>query len=128
MASGLFVSLLHLRLFTAVAVLLAFSPCRVATAQTAPKGQMIVFNAGSLAKPFNDLLRAFKAKHPGVVPAQENSGSLEAARKLTELGKIPDLLAVADNEVIPKLLIPRFTSWYAVFARTSMVLAYTDEL
>lgn len=96
-------------------------------AQTAPSGPLVVFNAGSLSKPFNDLLRAFKARYPEIVPAQENSGSLEAARKLTELGKIPDILAVADYGVIPKLLVPRFTSWYTLFARTSMVLAYTDQ-
>ena len=100
---------------------------RSIVAQEALKGDLVVFNAGSVARPFNELLRAFKAKYPDVVPAQENSGSLEAARKLTELGKIPDLLALADYEVIPKLLIPKFTSWYALFARTSMVLAYTDQ-
>jgi molybdate/tungstate transport system substrate-binding protein len=96
-------------------------------AQQAPTGQLIVFNAGSLAKPFNELLRAFKAKYPDVVPAQENSGSLEAARKLTDLGKIPDVIGVADYGVIPKLLIPRHATWYATFARNSMVLIYTDE-
>jgi molybdate/tungstate transport system substrate-binding protein len=96
-------------------------------AQSTPAGPLVVFNAGSLAKPFSELLRAFKDKNPGVAPAQENSGSLEAARKLTELGKIPDVLAVADYGVIPKLLVPRFTSWHALFARTAMVLAYTDQ-
>ena len=108
-------------------VLLAAAPATPARAQATPAGPLVVFNAGSLAKPFNDLLRAFKSKHPDVVPAQENSGSLEAARKLTELGKIPDVLAVADYDVIPKLLIPKFASWYALFVRTSMVLVYTDQ-
>jgi molybdate/tungstate transport system substrate-binding protein len=87
----------------------------------------VVFNAGSLAKPFNELLRAFKAKHPEVIPAQENSGSLEAARKLTELGKIPDVIGVADYGVIPKLLIPQHATWFATFARNSMVLIHTDQ-
>ncbi len=100
---------------------------RTAQAQTPVTGQLVVFNAGSLAKPFNDLLRAFKAKHPGVIPAQENSGSLEAARKLTELGKIPDVIGVADYGVIPKLLIPEHATWFATFARNSMVLIYTDQ-
>jgi molybdate/tungstate transport system substrate-binding protein len=89
-------------------------------------GPLVVFNAGSLAKPFNDLLKAFVAAHPEVEPAQENSGSLEAARKLTELGKIPDVLAVADYGVIPKLLIPSHATWYLTFATNSMVLTYTD--
>jgi molybdate/tungstate transport system substrate-binding protein len=98
-----------------------------AQGQAAPSGPLIVFNAGSLAKPFSDLLRAFKAKHPDVVPAQENSGSLEAARKLTELGKIPDVVGVADYGVISKLLIPRHAGWYATFARNSMVLIHTGQ-
>ena len=96
-------------------------------AQQAPAGQLIVFNAGSLARPFNDLLKAFQAKFPGVIPAQENSGSLEAARKLTDLGKIPDVLGVADYWVIPKLLIPAHATWYATFARNAMVLIHTDQ-
>jgi molybdate/tungstate transport system substrate-binding protein len=98
-----------------------------AAAQEVPAGQLVVFNAGSLAKPFNDLLRAFKAKHPKVVPAQENSGSLEAARKLTDLDKIPDVIGVADYGVISKLLIPKHATWYATFARNSMVMLYTKE-
>lgn len=86
----------------------------------------MVFNAGSLAKPFAELLRAFADGRPGVVPAQENSGSLEAARKLTELHKIPDVIGVADYNIIPTLLVPAYTSWYAAFARNAMVLVYSD--
>ena len=95
--------------------------------QAAPSGPLVVFNAGSLAKPFNGLLRAFKGRYPDVVPAQENSGSLEAARKLTDLGKIPDVIGVADYGVISKLLIPKHATWYATFARNSMVILYTSE-
>jgi molybdate/tungstate transport system substrate-binding protein len=99
---------------------------RTAKAQE-PAGPLVVFNAGSLAKPFNDLLQAFRSRHPSVQPAQENSGSVEAARKLTELGKIPDVLGVADYGVIAKLLIPRYAGWYATFARNAMVIIYTDQ-
>jgi molybdate/tungstate transport system substrate-binding protein len=89
-------------------------------------GPVVVFNAGSLAKPIRELLEAFRRAHPAVQPAQENSGSLEAARKLTELGKVPDVLAVADYNVIPALLIPGHVSWYVLFARSEMVLAFAD--
>lgn len=97
------------------------------SAQEAPSGPLVVFNAGSLAKPFSELLRAFKDKYPGVSPAEENSGSLEAARKITDLGKVPDVIGVADYGIIPKLLIPQHATWYATFARNSMVLVYTDQ-
>jgi molybdate/tungstate transport system substrate-binding protein len=98
-----------------------------AATQGDPAGPLIVFNAGSLAKPFNDLLQEFKRRHPGLRTAQENSGSLEAARKLTELGKIPDVIGVADYGVISKILIPEYAGWYATFARNAMVLIYTDQ-
>lgn len=90
-------------------------------------GPLVVYNAGSLALPFQQLLAAFASKHPGVTPAQESSGSLEAARKLTELGKIPDVLAVADYNVITKLLIPGYATDYIPFATNAMVLAYTER-
>ncbi len=88
---------------------------------------LVVFNAGSLAYPFRELLAAFVRDHPGVEPQQESSGSLEAARKLTELGKIPDVLGVADYGVIDKLLMPAHATWYITFASNAMVLAYTDR-
>jgi molybdate/tungstate transport system substrate-binding protein len=111
----------------ALTALLVLCPLASATSQAGPSGPLIVFNAGSLAKPFDDLLDAFTARHPKVQPAQENSGSLEAARKLTDLGKIPDVLGVADYGVIAKLLIPRYADWYATFARNAMVLIYTEQ-
>jgi molybdate/tungstate transport system substrate-binding protein len=88
---------------------------------------LVVFNAGSLAQPMRDLLAGFGETRPGLVPAQEISGSLEAARKLTELGKIPDVIAVADYQVIDRLLRPQYATWQVAFARNAMVLAYTDR-
>jgi molybdate/tungstate transport system substrate-binding protein len=109
-------------------LLVVGSPGAQAQAQApAPSGPLVVYNAGSLARPLAEMLRAFARRHPGVQPQQENSGSVEAARKLTELGKIPDVLAVADYRVISELLVPAHTRWYASFARNAMVLAYTRE-
>lgn len=97
------------------------------SAQAQVHGPLEVFNAGSLAVPFHRLLQAFAVRYPGVEPAQENSGSLAAVRKLTELDRIPDVLAVADYALIPDLLIPRYTTWYATFATNSLTLVYTDR-
>jgi molybdate/tungstate transport system substrate-binding protein len=110
-----------------VLLVTCFSVTRTANGQQAPTGQLVVFNAGSLAKPFGELLQAFKRRYPDFAPAQENSGSLEAARKLTDLGKIPDVIGVADYGIIPKLLIPKHADWYVTFARNSMVLTYTGK-
>jgi molybdate/tungstate transport system substrate-binding protein len=88
--------------------------------------RIVVYNAGSLALPLRAALDSF-ATRESVTVEQENAGSLETARKLTELGKIPDLVGVADYEVIPLLLIPSHATWYAKFARNRMVLAFTDR-
>jgi molybdate/tungstate transport system substrate-binding protein len=110
-----------------------FALCLAATALLSScrhpesKRQIIIFNAGSLAGPINDLLTAFARLHPGITSQQENSGSLEAARKITELGKPCDVLAVADYEVIPSLLMPQHTDWYVIFARNQLVLIYTSK-
>lgn len=90
-------------------------------------GPLIVYNAGSLAVPIDRLLRAFHRRHPDVRPAQENAGSLESARKITELGKTPDVIALADYAIFPKLLVPTYAAWYATFATNAMVLAYTSQ-
>src|SRR5215212_2298493 len=87
---------------------------------------IVVYNAGSLARPLRAVLDSF-ARAERVRVEQENAGSLETARKLTELGKVPDVIALADEEVFPNYLVPEHVSWYARFARNRMVLAYTDR-
>jgi molybdate/tungstate transport system substrate-binding protein len=86
----------------------------------------VVFNAGSLARPIRAALDTF-AQRERVVVQQESAGSLETARKLTELGNIPDIIALADAEVFPGYLVPGHIESYVTFARNRMVLAYTDR-
>ena len=87
---------------------------------------LVVYNAGSLARPLRTALDSFAAR-TGTLIEQESAGSLETARKLTELGKIPDLIALADYRVFPELLMPAQVRWYAAFARNRMVLAHTSR-
>ena len=88
--------------------------------------RIVAFNAGSLAIPMRAALDSFAAREH-VTIAQENAGSLETARKLTELGHIPDVIALADYEVFPHYLMPKQVEWYLDFARNRMVLAYTPK-
>jgi molybdate/tungstate transport system substrate-binding protein len=85
-----------------------------------------VFNAGSLARPIRAALDTFAARE-GVRFEQEHAGSLETARKVTELGRVPDVIALADYEIFPQVLVPEHASWYARFARNRMVLAHTQR-
>ena len=71
-------------------------------------------------------LDSFSAR-TGVKYELESAGSLETARKLTELGKTPDLIALADEDVFPKVLIPAHATWYVRFAENRIIIAYTDR-
>ncbi len=92
----------------------------------ATTGPLVVFNAGSLARPLRAALDTFAARE-GIAIEQESAGSLETARKLTELGKLPDIVALADANVFPLLLVPGHVDSYVRFARNRMVVAYTPR-
>jgi molybdate/tungstate transport system substrate-binding protein len=94
-----------------------------ARASHAQADTLVLFDAGSLALPLKVALDTFAARTHAVVQ-QENAGSLETARKLTELGRIPDVIALADYEVFPRYLMPAHVTWYAEFARNRMVITY----
>ncbi len=89
---------------------------------------LVVFGAASLTAPLRAAMDTFAARSGGRMVVQEEHGaSLELARRITELGRVPDVIALADHEVFAELLMPRELSWYATFARNRMVIAYTDR-
>jgi molybdate/tungstate transport system substrate-binding protein len=83
-----------------------------------------VFNAAALGPPLRDALASFAGAPPRVRVAQENAPSLEVVRKVTELGQIPEILAVADEKLLADLVVPQHASWYVRFGTNAMVLAY----
>jgi molybdate/tungstate transport system substrate-binding protein len=90
-------------------------------------GDIIIFHAGSLSVPFQKIARAFAKEYPGTRVLLEAAGSIDCARKITDLHKPCDLLASSDYKVITQLLIPAHTSWYMPFAGNEMVIAYTGK-
>lgn len=112
------------RLILAIAVL--STACGPRAEQAGGPKVLVAFNAGSLARPMRAALDSFAARE-GVQVQQESAGSLETARKLTELGSVPDVIALADEEVFPQLLMPDHVSWYVRFAHNRMVLAHTPR-
>lgn len=99
----------------------------VLAAAAARADELAVCNAGSLAAPFERALKAFAGQHPAFTFQQESAGSLDIVRRVTELGHACDVLAVADYEVLPALVVPGHARWWAVFAKNRLVLAYRPE-
>ena len=91
-----------------------------------PEQPFVVYNAASLTRPMRAVLDSFVVR-TGARYVQESASSLELVRRLTELQSTPDVLALADPDLFPTLLEPRFTTWHALFGRNRMVLAYTPR-
>lgn len=94
---------------------------------TGQGGALVVFHAGSLAWPVKALSEAFQEKYPGVSIRAEASGSREAIRKVTELGREADVVLSADVRLIDEMMVPGFARWSIAFARNEMVVAYTPR-
>ena len=110
-----------------IALLVASLGCARSSDADVPRGDtVVVFTAASLATPFRAALDSF-ARQTDAVVRQENGASIELARRITELHRVPDVVALADQEVFSQLLVPRATSWYARFARNRMVVAFTER-
>ena len=89
--------------------------------------EIIVFHAGSLSVPFNQLKDKYEKMNPDVKILLEPAGSLVCARKITELRKPCDIIASADYFVINELLIPEYARWSIRFATNEIVIAFSKK-
>ncbi len=86
--------------------------------------RVVVFHAGSLAPLMDEMSARFEEHHPGVRIQREASGSLDALRKITELGRTCDIVATADARLIREFLpAERFRGPVISFLGNEMVLA-----
>ena len=93
-----------------------------------------VLPAGSLLQPFEEVEKAFEAEHPDVDVQVEGHGSIQVIRQVTDLHRPIDVVAVADESLIPDLMFRtdpttgrNFTDTYTPFATNAMVIAYTNK-
>ena len=91
------------------------------------RGKLVVFHAASLARPFQELERRLEAEYPGLDIVRESSSSRLAMRKITDVGRPADIIAVADAFLLRQLMFPEHVEWVGVFARNRLVLAYTAK-
>ncbi len=90
-------------------------------------GNLVIFHAGSLAMPMKEIATAFKKLHPGVNILTESAGSVECARKITDLKKPCDIIASSDYTVIDKMLIPGHADWNLQFCSNELCIVFTDQ-
>lgn len=118
-------------LILTVAILIAqntrFKPLKIVNSNNEISGDLIIFHAGSLSLPIKQIAQAFKKEYPKVNILTEAAGSVECARKISELNKPCDVMASADYAVIDKMLIPKFADLNIKFASNEMAIVYNNK-
>ncbi len=88
---------------------------------------MVVFVAASLARALDELGEEVEKEHPRLELRLEVSGSQVACRKVAELNRRADLVAVADIKVINRILVPDWTGLVTPVATNEVVLAHLEH-
>ena len=99
------------------------------------KTRLVVFAAGSLIAPLNEIEKAFEREHPGVDVYTEYHGSIQVMRHAAELHQPIDVVLSADYALVPMLMYTQnmpdtdipYASWNMKFATNSLALAYTEN-
>jgi molybdate/tungstate transport system substrate-binding protein len=90
-------------------------------------GPFVVSTTPSMGSTVQKLLAEFVADHPKLVPEVHMVASVAAARAAVDAAHVPDVFVTDDDTLIDALLIPRYATWSAGFARSALVLAYTNK-
>ncbi len=123
-------SIRPLLVIVVVVIVLAVSVLMI-LGQQKKKETLVVFHAGSLSIPLKDLKpgaeRYLASKGYDVTFHFEASGSVMAVRKVTDLHKKADVLAVADYTLLRDMMYPEHADFYIAFATNELVLVYINK-
>ncbi|MEN6480920.1 MAG: tungstate ABC transporter substrate-binding protein WtpA [Anaerolineaceae bacterium] len=119
-------------LLSIFAILLLFN---LTACQPKEKTPLVVFGAGSLIIPFDQIEAAFEKAHPEIDVLSEYHGSIQVIRHVSELHESIDVVASADQALIPMLMydshVPEtgvpYADWNIRFATNRMAIAYSDQ-
>lgn len=110
-------------IFIALSIVLFLNACK----QQKSKEKVIIFHAGSLSYPLKAAINAFNIEYPNFEMVTESAGSLASARKITDLNRSADILALADYQIIDQMIIPEYSNFNVHFATNSIGLAYSTQ-
>lgn len=88
---------------------------------------LTIFHAGSLSMPLKAVVDSFLKFNPEVAFNIEAAGSVECARKITDLNRRCDLFFSADYQVINQLLFTKHADFVIPFSGNRMVIAYSPK-
>ena len=113
------------RILLVLILILALFSCKK---QDTSDNKIYIFHAGSLSVPFKEMEDEFEKKYPQYDILRESSGSRNAARKISDLGKRCEIMASADYTVVDTLLVKEnHADWNIKFVANEMAIMYTPN-
>ena len=104
------------------------SPQMVPKAEKTEKSsELVILHDISLAQSFKELAKSFEKSHPTIKVRLEGAAGLLVARKVSDMGRRADIVAVTDYRTIQRVLLPKLCEWYVCFAHDEMVVAFTQQ-
>jgi molybdate/tungstate transport system substrate-binding protein len=99
------------------------SGCSKPASQEQPKS-LVIFHHGSPTPAIEAAEKAFKEKYPGTTVLREKDDALPNMRKVTDLGKLADLVYTDDYSIIPPVMFPKYANFWIRYAHDEMTIAY----
>jgi molybdate/tungstate transport system substrate-binding protein len=116
-----------MRFLILIFLIIILWPSDTSAQSAAKQKELIIFFAGSLSVPMKKISQEYEKRNPGTRIYLESDESRVCARKVTDLKKPCDILALSDFYVMNKLLVPRYASWSIRFATNEIVIAFLDK-
>ncbi len=90
-----------------------------------PSGELVIYHAGSMT----DVVEGYASilRREGIRVLNEPSGSIDAIRKVVDMGKKCDLVISADYRLIPALMFGEHAEWCLKYASNEMVIAHSSK-
>lgn len=101
----------------------ALAGCSKPAAQ--PEQQtLVIFHHGSPTPAIEAAEKVFKEKYPSVKVLREKDDALPNMRKVTDLGKLADIVYTDDYSIIPPVMFPKYADAWIRYAHDEMTIAY----
>ncbi|MGC8703433.1 MAG: extracellular solute-binding protein [Thiomonas sp.] len=118
---------------TAATALAALALAAACAGTSARAETLTIFAAGTLGKTFTTLARGFEQLHPGVTVQPQFGGSVKMVKQVTVLHQPADVVAVADDSVIPRHMFTGqeggkpTAEWSIGFLGNAITFVYTPK-
>lgn len=106
---------------TAACAVAALAGC--AANPGAPK-TLVIYHHGSPTPGIEAAQKAFEAKYPDTKVIREKDDALANMRKVTDLGKLADIVYTDDYSIIPPVMFPKYADSWIRYAHDEMTIAY----